>query len=170
MPYRTSIGLDVHARSVSACALDHLTGEIAQRSFSEPAPQDIVEWARVRRTDAGGLRERPHGLLACQGSERLGARMPRGRDVQDAEAVRRPREEQSARRSAARPHALHRQYPRGEDSRSRAGGREGPRTHEGNGSRCPHGCKAAPLSFPPAKGAFLREGQEDMDEDLHGTG
>lgn len=45
MPYRTSIGLDVHARSISACALDHLTGEIAQRSFSEPVPQDIVEWA-----------------------------------------------------------------------------------------------------------------------------
>lgn len=45
MQYRTSIGLDVHARSVAACALDHVTGEIAERSFSEPVPQDIIDWA-----------------------------------------------------------------------------------------------------------------------------
>lgn len=45
MPYRTSIGLDVHARSVSACALDHITGELSQRSFDQPAPQEIVDWA-----------------------------------------------------------------------------------------------------------------------------
>lgn len=45
MPYRTSIGLDVHAHTISACALDHLTGEIAQTTFSEPVPQDIIDWA-----------------------------------------------------------------------------------------------------------------------------
>lgn len=45
MQYRTSIGLDVHARSIAACALDHLTGEIVEKSFSEPVPQDIVDWA-----------------------------------------------------------------------------------------------------------------------------
>lgn len=45
MQYRTSIGLDVHARSVAACALDHLTGEVVERTFIEPAPQDIVDWA-----------------------------------------------------------------------------------------------------------------------------
>lgn len=45
MQYRTSIGLDVHARSVAACALDHLTGEIVERSFSEPVPDEIIAWA-----------------------------------------------------------------------------------------------------------------------------
>lgn len=45
MTYRTSIGLDVHARSISACALDHLTGELAQRTFPDPIPQDIIDWA-----------------------------------------------------------------------------------------------------------------------------
>ena len=38
MIYRTSVGLDVHARSIAAAALDHLTGEVAQRSFAyDPA-------------------------------------------------------------------------------------------------------------------------------------
>ena len=45
MQYRTSIGLDVHARSVEACALDHITGEISQRSFSGPSARDILDWA-----------------------------------------------------------------------------------------------------------------------------
>ena len=43
MTYRTSIGLDVHARSISACALDHLTGELAQRTFPDPIPQDTID-------------------------------------------------------------------------------------------------------------------------------
>ena len=34
MIYRTSVGLDVHARSISAAALDHLTGEVSRRSFA----------------------------------------------------------------------------------------------------------------------------------------
>lgn len=45
MAYRTSIGLDVHARTIAACALDHLTGEITQRTFDEPVAQDIIDWA-----------------------------------------------------------------------------------------------------------------------------
>lgn len=45
MAYRTSIGLDVHARSISACALANITGEITQRSFSQPIAQDIIGWA-----------------------------------------------------------------------------------------------------------------------------
>lgn len=46
MAYRTSIGLDVHAHSISACALDHITGEITQRTFDEPSPCEIAEWAK----------------------------------------------------------------------------------------------------------------------------
>ena len=43
MTYITSIGLDVHARSVSACAFDPFTGEAAQRRFGTDAGE-IAEW------------------------------------------------------------------------------------------------------------------------------
>jgi hypothetical protein len=38
---RTSVGLDVHARSVAACALDSGTGEIIRRSL---APDETAAW------------------------------------------------------------------------------------------------------------------------------
>lgn len=44
MIYRTSVGLDVHARSIAAAALDHMTGEVAQRSFAYD-PAAVAEWA-----------------------------------------------------------------------------------------------------------------------------
>lgn len=40
---RTSIGLDVHARSVAGCGLDGQTGEVFQRRLS-PDPAQIREW------------------------------------------------------------------------------------------------------------------------------
>ncbi|WP_275060854.1 hypothetical protein [Enorma phocaeensis] len=43
MPHVTSIGLDVHARSVSACAFDPFTGEVTQRAFGTDAGE-IAEW------------------------------------------------------------------------------------------------------------------------------
>lgn len=45
MAYRTSIGLDVHARSVAAAAFVPETGEVIQKSFPYD-PQEIAEWAR----------------------------------------------------------------------------------------------------------------------------
>ena len=43
MIYRTSVGLDVHARSIAAAALDHLTGEVARRSFAYD-PAAVAGW------------------------------------------------------------------------------------------------------------------------------
>jgi len=40
---RTSIGLDVHARSVVACGLDGDTGEVSQRRLC-PVHREILEW------------------------------------------------------------------------------------------------------------------------------
>ncbi|MHB1475076.1 MAG: IS110 family transposase, partial [Dermatophilaceae bacterium] len=40
---RTSVGLDVHARSVVACAVDGVTGEVFERRLS-PAHGDVAEW------------------------------------------------------------------------------------------------------------------------------
>jgi transposase len=40
---RTSVGLDVHARSVFGCALDGETGEIVERRMT-PEYREIVGW------------------------------------------------------------------------------------------------------------------------------
>ena len=42
---RTSVGLDVHARSVVGCAIDGLTGEIHRRRLT-PDPNEILVWVR----------------------------------------------------------------------------------------------------------------------------
>ena len=45
MAYRTSIGLDVHARSIAAAAFIPETGEVVQRSFPHD-PWAVAEWAK----------------------------------------------------------------------------------------------------------------------------
>src|SRR3984893_17091433 len=42
---RTSVGLDVHARSVVACGLDRDTGEIFERRLC-PDHREILDWMR----------------------------------------------------------------------------------------------------------------------------
>lgn len=42
---RTSVGLDVHARSVVACGLDGDTGEVFERRLT-PDRNDVLEWVR----------------------------------------------------------------------------------------------------------------------------
>lgn len=42
---RTSVGLDVHARSVVGCAIDDETGEIHHRRLS-PDPVEITAWIK----------------------------------------------------------------------------------------------------------------------------
>ncbi|WP_448480055.1 IS110 family transposase [Mycolicibacter minnesotensis] len=42
---RTSVGLDVHARSVVACGLDGDTGEVFERRLT-PGRDDVLEWVR----------------------------------------------------------------------------------------------------------------------------
>src|SRR6478752_4642856 len=42
---RTSVGLDVHARSVVACGLDGVTGELFERRLT-PAHGDVLAWVR----------------------------------------------------------------------------------------------------------------------------
>lgn len=41
---RTSIGLDVHARSIVACAIDERTGELTRQRFSND-PAAVLDWA-----------------------------------------------------------------------------------------------------------------------------
>ncbi len=42
---RTSVGLDVHARSVVACAIDGLTGEIIKTRLT-PDHGDVIAWLK----------------------------------------------------------------------------------------------------------------------------
>jgi len=44
-PERTSVGLDVHARSVVAAAIDGVTGEVF-KARSTPDFQDVLRWVR----------------------------------------------------------------------------------------------------------------------------
>lgn len=43
MAHVTSIGLDVHARSIKACAFNPFTGEVTRRSFAY-APSEVAAW------------------------------------------------------------------------------------------------------------------------------
>src|SRR3954447_5687869 len=45
MGQRTSVGLDVHARSVVGCGLDVQTGEVLRRRLT-PAHEQIIDWLR----------------------------------------------------------------------------------------------------------------------------
>ena len=40
---RTSVGLDVHARSVAAAAIDSVTGEVLQTRLT-PAHEHVLSW------------------------------------------------------------------------------------------------------------------------------
>ena len=45
MYQRTSVGLDVHARSVVACGLDGETGEVVERRLT-PQHTELLDWIR----------------------------------------------------------------------------------------------------------------------------
>ena len=63
--YVTSIGLDVHARSVSACAFDPFTGEVAQRTFGTDAAE-IAGWILGFEEPKAVYGSRPTGFALCR--------------------------------------------------------------------------------------------------------
>lgn len=65
MTYITSIGLDVHARSVSACAFDPFTGEVAQRRFGTDAGE-IAEWIPGFESPKAVYESGPTGFALCR--------------------------------------------------------------------------------------------------------
>ena len=72
MNQRTSIGLDMHARSVVACGLDGRTGELFERRLT-PDHGEILDWMQVPASSGGGdLRGRADRLRACQVPDRGG--------------------------------------------------------------------------------------------------
>lgn len=65
MTYVTSIGLDVHARSVSVCAFDPFTGEVAQRTFGTDAAE-IAGWILGFEEPKAVYGSRPTGFALCR--------------------------------------------------------------------------------------------------------
>ena len=53
---RTSVGLDVHARSVVACGLDGQTGQLSERRLT-PDHGEILSWIRSLPGPAVGTYE-----------------------------------------------------------------------------------------------------------------
>ena len=65
MTYVTSIGLDVHARSVSTCAFDPFTGEVAQRTFGTDAAE-IAGWILGFEEPKAVYGSGPTGFALCR--------------------------------------------------------------------------------------------------------
>ena len=66
MIYRTSVGLDVHARSIAAAALDHLTGEVARRSFAYD-PAAVAAWVLSLEGPPGASTRAGPPASTCRG-------------------------------------------------------------------------------------------------------
>jgi transposase len=62
---RTSVGLDVHARSVVACGLDGETGEVFERRLT-PQHGEILAWIRTLPAPVAVTYEAgPTGYVTC---------------------------------------------------------------------------------------------------------
>ncbi len=55
---RTSVGLDVHARSVVGCGVDRETGEVFQRRLT-PSREEVQDWIRSLPAPAAVVYEAP---------------------------------------------------------------------------------------------------------------
>ena len=71
MTHVTSIGLDVHARSVAACAFDPFTGEVTQRSFGTDA-SEIAAWILGFESPKAVYESGPTGFALCRELRSLG--------------------------------------------------------------------------------------------------
>ena len=102
---RTSVGLDVHARSVSAAAIDGVTGELIRQRLV-PDPQVVIDWVHAPAgAGRGDLRGRPDRVRPGPGADR-GRDPLRGRGaVEDQRARRGSGQDRRPGRGAAGPAA-----------------------------------------------------------------
>ena len=71
MSHVTSVGLDVHARSVSACAFDPFTGVVTQRAFGTDAGE-IAGWIKGFEGPKAVYESGPTGFALCNRLRELG--------------------------------------------------------------------------------------------------
>ena len=103
--YVTAIGLDVHARSIKACALNPMTGEVERASFGYD-PASVAEWALSFESPKAVYESGVIGFHLCRALRALGLdcavgavskmqrprpRLRGGRRLQDAAPRRRRR-------------------------------------------------------------------------------
>ena len=69
--YVTAIGLDVHARSISACAFDPMTGEVTRARFGYD-PASVAEWALGFESPKAVYESGPTGFHLCRALRALG--------------------------------------------------------------------------------------------------
>jgi transposase len=71
---RTSVGLDVHARSIVAAAIDGVTGEVFRARLT-PAPKDVIGWVRGLPGPSAAVYEAgPTGFGLCRALTAEGVR------------------------------------------------------------------------------------------------
>ncbi|OUP05715.1 IS110 family transposase [Collinsella sp. An2] len=71
MTHVTSIGLDVHARSVAACAFNLYTGEVTQRAFGTDA-EEMASWIKTFEEPKAVYESGPTGFALCRRLRELG--------------------------------------------------------------------------------------------------
>ena len=69
--YVTAIGLDVHARSISACAFDPMTGEVSRARFGYD-PASVAEWALGFESPKAVYESGVTGFHLCRALRALG--------------------------------------------------------------------------------------------------
>lgn len=69
--YVTAIGLDVHARSISACAFDPMTGEVVRARFGYD-PASVAEWVLGFESPKAVYESGPTGFHLCRALRALG--------------------------------------------------------------------------------------------------
>jgi len=122
MNQRTSVGLDVHARSVVDCGLDGRTGELFERRLT-PAHHDLLDWIHTLPGPVAVTYEAgPTGFglarfLSTEGIECLVAA-----PVETATSTGRPRQDRYDRRPASGPAAAPAADRRGDRPQCRARG------------------------------------------------
>ena len=71
MPHVTSVGLDVHARSIAAAAFDSFTGEVAERSFGAD-PAEVAAWILGFESPKAVYESGPTGFHLCRSLRKPG--------------------------------------------------------------------------------------------------
>ena len=146
----TFVGLDVHARSIKAVALDAMTGEVALGHLR-------LRRRRGRRAGCGPSTRAAKcvyesGVTGFDLQKRLAAlgdRLRRRRGVQDDQAPGRPQEEERPqRRGVPGPHAVGGQRRGGVGSRRRVRGGPRPGARAGRRARGPEALQAAAVEVP----------------------
>lgn len=122
MPHVTSIGLDVHARSVAAAAFNPFTGEVVHRNFGTDAAE-IAEWALGFEEPRACYESGPTGFHMARELRALGLDCAVAARLENAEAGG---GRGAARTTGATPSSSPACSPPTTSSRSRAGrGRRG---------------------------------------------